>query len=52
MFATGTVFKDLGEAHHDSRNKQRTADRYIHRLKRLGFDVTLRPIDPTPAQDA
>jgi transposase len=49
MFATGTVFKDLGEAHHDKRDIQRTAKRYIHRLNRLGFDVTLRPLDPSPA---
>jgi transposase len=52
MFTTGTVFKDLGDAYHDTRDKQRTAERYIRRLKRLGFDVTLRPLDPTPAQAA
>jgi len=45
MFTRGTPFRDLGEGHHDARHTRRSVNRYVQRLKSLGFTVTLQPID-------
>ncbi len=50
MLTTGAAFKDLGAAHHDTRDKQRTATRCVQRLHRLGYTVILRPVALRPAE--
>jgi|SoimicmetaTmtLPB_FD_contig_51_2831794_length_1993_multi_2_in_0_out_0_2 transposase len=49
ILTDGTPFRDLGEGHHDTKNVRRTAGRYVQRLQRLGFVVTLQPIEPATA---
>ena len=44
MFTRGTPFRDLGEAHLDTRHARRSAQRYVQRLQSLGFKVILEPI--------
>jgi transposase len=45
MFNRGTPFRDLGEAHHDTRHVQHSVRRCLQRLQSLGFNATLQPIE-------
>jgi transposase len=49
MLTEGTPFRDLGAAHYDTQRAQRTAQRYVHSLQRLGFTVIIQPIEPQAA---
>lgn len=42
----GTEYKDLGGDFFDRRNEAKTASRLLHRLHKLGYDVTIKPIKP------
>jgi transposase len=42
ILTNGTPYRDLGEHYLDTLNTQRTANRYIQRLKNLGFVVTIQ----------
>jgi len=51
MFTRKTSFRDLGEHHHEARHAQRSVNRYLRGLKRLGYTVILQPqTAPTPQQ--
>lgn len=43
LLRDGTVYEDLGPAHFDALNRDRTAKSLIRRLQALGFDVDARP---------
>jgi transposase len=43
MLSSGQPYKDLGDAYLDSLSKRRTTNSLVDRLKRLGYDVTLKP---------
>lgn len=50
----GTVYRELGAGYQDQRNKPKVAQRLVERLEKLGYYVTLQPIEtpPSPPQDA
>ena len=41
----GSVYKELGEAYSDRQNKSKATRRLVERLQRLGYYVTLQPIE-------
>ncbi len=43
ILTTGTFYQDLGEDYLDKRNAQRVTKRYVRRLQKLGYTVTLTP---------
>jgi transposase len=43
ILTKGTVYRDLGEAYLDQRDSQRTTQRYVRRLEKLGYTVALTP---------
>jgi transposase len=43
MLSRGTLYEDLGANHYDVVNPERTKERLVKRLERLGYDVTLHP---------
>jgi len=49
MMTRGTFFHDLGEDHHRARNKQRAAKQCVRRLEKLGYNVTLQPLNTSAA---
>lgn len=47
----GSVYKELGASHYDRQNKPKVTRKLIERLQRLGYYVTLQPVEepgPTP----
>lgn len=44
MLKDGTLYRDLGPDHFDSRDKQAASLRLVKQLARLGYDVQLTPI--------
>ena len=44
MLVNGTPYKDLGEDYHDKRDAQRTAKRCVRKLEKIGYKVTLEPL--------
>jgi transposase len=44
----GSVYKELGANHHDQQNKPKVTRKLVDRLQKLGYYVTLQPIE-TPA---
>jgi transposase len=45
----GSVYKELGATHYDQQNKPKVMRRLVERLQKLGFTVTLTPVEPFPA---
>jgi transposase len=45
----GGVYQELGAAHYDRQNKPKVTRKLVERLQRLGYYVTLQPVDDTPA---
>jgi transposase len=45
----GSVYQELGADHYDQQNKPRGTRKLIDRLQRLGYYVTLQPIEPPAA---
>lgn len=48
----GTVYQELGATHYDQKNKPKLTGKLVERLQRLGYSVTLQPIEvsaPLPA---
>jgi transposase len=43
MLATGSNYKDLGPTYLDLRQRKRTVDSLVRRLRELGYDITLQP---------
>jgi hypothetical protein len=41
LLKDGTVYRDLGPAHFDERDRAAVERRLVHRLERLGYKVTL-----------
>src|SRR5688572_1932555 len=41
----GTVYKELGAGHFDLRNKPKATRKLVERLHKLGYHVTLQPIE-------
>ncbi len=41
----GTVYQELGASHYDRQNKPKITRKLVDRLQRLGYYVTLRPIE-------
>jgi hypothetical protein len=49
----GAVYRELGESHQDRLHPQRSARRLLHRLEKLGFDVSVKPkAEPAPAPES
>jgi transposase len=44
----GTVYKELGASHYHRQNKPKVTRRLVDRLQKLGYSVTLQPIEPPP----
>jgi transposase len=44
MLVNGTPYKDLGEDYQDKRDAQRTTNRCVRRLEKLGYKVSLEPL--------
>ncbi len=45
----GTVYKELGASHFDLQNKPKVTRKLVERLQKLGYQVTLQPIEaPAP----
>lgn len=42
----GTVYRELGADHYDQQNKPKVTRKLVERLQRLGFYVTLQPVEP------
>ena len=42
----GSVYRELGASHYDQQNKPKVTRKLIERLQRLGYYVTLQPIEP------
>lgn len=49
MLRDGVVYEDLGPNHFDRRDTKKTVQRLTRRLKELGFDVDLKPVEVMPA---
>jgi transposase len=46
----GTVYQELGADHYDRQNKPKLTRKLVDRLQRLGYYVTLQPVEePSPA---
>ena len=43
LIQSGEPYRELGEDYHDTRDVERSARRYVHRLQNLGFTVTIMP---------
>lgn len=41
----GTVYQELGAAHYDRQNKPKITRKLVERLQRLGYYVTLQPVE-------
>jgi hypothetical protein len=41
-----TTYQELGASYFDERHRDRVERRLVHRLEKLGFEVTLTPKDP------
>jgi len=48
MIKNGTRYKDLGPDFFDKRNKDGIVKRSIKRLEALGFEVSVKPLEPLP----
>jgi transposase len=49
----GTVYKELGASHYDQQNKPKATRKLVERLQKLGYYVTLQPIEiPVAAPDS
>ncbi|HEY6987161.1 MAG TPA: IS110 family transposase [Bryobacteraceae bacterium] len=49
----GGVYQELGEAHYDQQNKPKVTRKLVERLQRLGYYVTLQPVEaPIPIATA
>ena len=46
MLKHGTRYRDLGADHFDRINEQQTVQRAVKRLEALGYEVTLKKLDP------
>lgn len=46
MVQQGSVYRELGASHHDQQNKPKVTRRLVERLQKLGYYVTLQPIEP------
>jgi transposase len=44
----GTVYRELGAAHYDQQNKPKATRKLVDRLQKLGYLVTLQPIEAVP----
>jgi hypothetical protein len=42
----GSVYQELGAGHYDRQNKPKVTRKLVERLQRLGYYVTLQPIEP------
>lgn len=49
MMTRDTYFHDLGEDHHRNRDKRRATKQCVRRLEKLGYTVTLQPLDAVAA---
>lgn len=45
----GSVYKELGSAHYDRQNKPKATRKLVERLQKLGYYVTLQPIEEPSA---
>jgi transposase len=45
----GLVYREIGGSHHDGLHPQRSARRLTRRLEQLGFQVSVKPKEPSPA---
>jgi transposase len=45
MLKNGTLYEDLGPNHFDQRAKEKHVHRLINRLRNLGFDVAITPVE-------
>ena len=43
----GSIYQEAGGDVYDRRNPERTAKRLAHRLQRIGFEVTPKPVSRT-----
>jgi len=48
----GTAYHELGDNYFDRLHPERTRNRLVRRLQRLGLEVSLRPATPLPPLDA
>ena len=48
MLKTGSFYADLGADHFHKRSRQTHAQRLLRQLERLGYAVTLSPVQPEP----
>jgi transposase len=51
MLKTGVDYRELGETYLDERDQKRLTQRLVHRLKRLGYQVTLQPRDEVASSE-
>ena len=42
----GSIYRELGASHHDQQNKPKVTRRLVERLQKLGYYVTLQPVEP------
>ena len=49
MLSTGTLYRDLGPEHFDRRHKGAQAKHLVARLRNLGYQAQLTPIEPHSA---
>jgi len=49
MLKRGEDYRDMGADYFDQREKPRVVNKLIERLSRLGYYVTLQPVEPEPA---
>ena len=45
----GLVYREIGGSHHDRLHPQRSARRLMRRLEQLGFQVSVKSKEPSPA---
>jgi len=45
-FSPEADYRELGPGYYDQRATRRQAHSHIHSLERLGYEVTMEPIDP------
>ena len=49
LVTRGTTYEDLGVMYFEERDRCHVERRLVQRLQRLGYSVTLTPLDPTAA---
>jgi len=46
VLTDGQPYQDLGPTYHDERDRSQIVHRTVHRLEKLGFRVTVEPVEP------